>query len=45
MEDAVKATVEILVEVLVELTSETKLARTEPKARVEIQQLKVRVKI
>ena len=36
---------EILAEVLMELASETELARTEPKVRVKIQQLKVRVEI
>ena len=31
MEDTIKATTEILAEVLIKLASETKLARTEPK--------------
>ena len=38
-------TAEAAVEVLVELAGETELARTEPKARVEIRQLKARVEI
>ena len=45
MEDAAEATIEILAEVLIKLASETKLARTEPKAWVKIRQLKVWVKI
>ena len=45
VEDTAEAAAEILAEVLVELTGETKLARTEPEARVEIQQLKARVEI
>ena len=40
VEDAAEAAVEILAEVLVELAGETELARTEPKVRVKIRQLK-----
>ena len=40
MEDAAEATVEILAEVLIELTGEIELVRTEPEAWVKIQQLK-----
>ena len=36
VEDATETTVEILAEVLIELTSETKLTRMEPKAQVKI---------
>ena len=45
MENTAEAAAEILAEVLIELTGETKLARTEPKAQVKIQQLKTQVKI
>ena len=45
IEDTAEAATEILTEVLVELASETKLTRTEPKAQVEIRQLEVQIKI